>query len=321
MASSVSTYAQSDFDLSQRWFNESVYNPAATGNSFTTSIFLHARKQWIGLDGAPITGVVSGDVYLENIQSAVGFSISGDKIGFTKTYNVRAAYAYYIPIGERSAISMGLSASLFHRNRNFDGVIMEPDDPQVLLNNKSEYAPDFDIGVEYQGLFKLGFAIRHLLDVNSSDDDAWPTHSRNFWAYASTRFNASYNLSLEPSVSYAYRDKINRTEAGMLFYFLRSDPNRSYNDKFWLGAIYRFNSQFSLLIGTQITPQLRIGYSYDHGLGDLGGLSKWGTHEIMIGWQFNRIFYKESQDCPAYRSRSYSSPGKKSKPDLHNRFY
>ena len=300
MMGGITMFAQSDFDLSQRWFNEAIYNPAATGNSFTTSVFLQLRKQWLGVEGSPTTGVVSGDIYLNNIYSGIGFSVAGDKLGLINTYNARAAYAYYIPMGKASALSFGLSASLLSRGRNTNNVeIIDLGDPYIYMGNESSLSPDFDFGIEYRGPFKLGATVRHLIGLNSTN--AFPAHSRNLWAYASTRFNAGFFTSIEPTISFVYRDKLSRFEVGSLFYFMRTDGQNTYNDKFWIGAMYRNSNEFSLLLGAQIAPQLRLGYSLDYAIGKLGNLSRWGTHEVFLAWQFNRVFYKETRNCPAYR--------------------
>jgi type IX secretion system PorP/SprF family membrane protein len=117
--------AQSDFDLSQRHFNEALYNPAATGNTFTTSVFMHARTQWLGLDGAPTTEAISFDSFLTRFNSAVGLSVTGDQIGFTNTYVARVAYAYYIPVFAQSLLSFGISASLLNRNQDASGALVD----------------------------------------------------------------------------------------------------------------------------------------------------------------------------------------------------
>ena len=67
IASAVS--AQNDFDLTQRWFNETLYNPASAGNNFSTGVFLHTRQQWVGISGAPTTVAGTFDTYVETLSS------------------------------------------------------------------------------------------------------------------------------------------------------------------------------------------------------------------------------------------------------------
>lgn len=290
--------AQSDYDLTQRWFNESIYNPAAVGNSFTTGVFLHGREQWLGLDGAPSTQVATFDTYVQEIRSAFGISLLRDKIGYLTNFSGKLAYAYYLPLQENSTLSLGLSVGILNRARKIDSdMIDQSDDPALKYSNTSTLSPQFDFGLEYKGPFKLGASIRNLGFYDYSDLGKSPI---NVWAYLSSRFNLTGVLSIEPCISFTQYGKIARYESGALFYFLKSSTTNSYNDRFWIGGMYRFHGQYALLAGLFLTPKIRMGYSFDYGVNDLSGISRSGTHELFFSWQFNRIFYKDNL-CPAYR--------------------
>jgi type IX secretion system PorP/SprF family membrane protein len=301
--------AQSDFDLSQRHFNESLYNPAATGNTFTTSVFMHARAQWLGLEGAPTTEAISFDSYLTRFNSAVGLSVTGDQIGFTNTYVARVAYAYYIPIFAQSLLSFGISASLLNRNQDASGALVDDlTDRELYFADISETKPDFDFGIELKGPVKVGSAIRHISPKIASP--YFKEYSMNIWSYVSSKLNV-LNMTVEPTAAHVYRDKYNRFEAGAIFYFKKSKATASYNDKYWFGGLWRFHGQFAALAGISLTPQLRLGYSFDYAVGELARISEFGTHEIFISWHLNRSAPKDV-DCPAYRNHSSKAKKKRS---------
>lgn len=293
--------AQSDFDLTQRWFNESMYNPAAAGNSYTTGVFLHGRAQWVGIDGAPNTQVATFDTYVEHLRSGFGVGVIRDEIGYLNSYTAKLSYAYHIPLSYKSGLALGLSAGVLNRNRNIkDNMSFDPNDPALLYKNTSDYAPEFDFGFEYKGPLKVGAAVRHLGLYNNAD---LPNPSVNIWAYASSRFNLIPAISIEPAVSYMFHNHVGRYEAGAILYFLKTDNLLRYNDRFWVGAMVRFNGQLALLAGINATKQMRVGYSIDYGVkNDLVSVSKWGTHEVFVSWQLKRIFYKDAL-CPAYKKR------------------
>ncbi|MDR2564034.1 MAG: PorP/SprF family type IX secretion system membrane protein [Prevotellaceae bacterium] len=302
--------AQSDFDFTQRWFNESLYNPAATGNSFGTDIFLHGRAQWIGLEGAPTTEAVYVNAYFEGLRSGFGLGLTGDQIGFTHTYSCRAAYAYFVPTGKASYISFGLSASIVSRNRNAYGALVdELDDPDLFYGNSSHLTPDFDFGVEYKGPIKIGASIRHLGTIPSTD---FLGYAYNVWTYASMRINVARGMSLEPVVSFMYREKISRYEAGAIlrFYQLDRKSGYDYKDRWWIGAISRFHGQFTIMAGMEITKNIRAGYSFDYGASDLARISEKGSHEIFVALSFNRLFQKKEL-CPAFKNSGYDTRAKK----------
>ena len=296
----VRVNAQSDADLTQRWFNESPYNPAAVGNSFTTGLFLHARQQWAGMPNAPSTQAGTFDTYVETINSGFGLTFSADKIGPTGSYNARLAYAYYLAFGARSSLSLGLSAGILSRNRNVSNSSIDDRNDQAWLSgNASEMSPDFDFGAEYRGIFKLGATVRHIGVQPSSHN--LPKYSTNVWIYASSRFNFASSVSLEPILSLTYRDAIYRFEGGFLCYLFKTQGRDTYNDRFWAGGVYRSDNNFAVMAGVNITPKIRLGYSFDYGAGELMNISKYGTHELFLAFQFNRIFYKDEL-CPAYRN-------------------
>jgi type IX secretion system PorP/SprF family membrane protein len=293
--------SQSDFDLSQRWFNESIYNPGATGNSFSTGIFLHSRAQWVGIDGAPITNAISVDTYVDDVRSGFGLAVYTDKIGYLNSWSAKLAYAYYIHIGDNASLALGLAGYLQNRSsRITPDMLDQSNDPYISYSKFNEYTPNFDFGLEFKGPLKIGASVRHLLQYEAVNS-LFKAHSMNFWTYASSRFNVSDGMSLEPLASYMYRDNIGRIECGAIIYFFKSMKNTVYNDRFWLGGTYRLNRQFAILFGANLSSKIRLGYSFDYGAGDLATISKAGTHELFLSWHFNKIFYKEP-DCPAYRN-------------------
>lgn len=59
--------------------------------------------------------------------------------------------------------------------------------------------------------------------------------------------------------------------------------NFLFNEKFWLGASYRFNASdsFGALLDFQVTNDIRIGYAYDLPTGDVKPYTT-GTHEVIL---------------------------------------
>jgi type IX secretion system PorP/SprF family membrane protein len=284
--------SQSDFDLSQRWFNESIYNPGATGNSLSTGVFVHSRVQWLEMDGAPISNAVSFDTYQKDLNSAFGLAVTTDKIGYLTSWSARLSYAYSINFGEKGGrLAVGLSGYLLNRTSDISPDMVEIiDDPVLSYSRVNEYNPDFDFGLEYTGKVKIGAAARHLLS-SQSINSALPAHSMNLWSYISARFKISNRLHIEPAVSYIYRGNISRIEGGAIMYFFKHTIDarlkETRKDKFWLGGMYRLNSQFVALAGVNLTSKIRLGYSFDYGIGDLSTISRLGTHELFLSWHFD----------------------------------
>jgi type IX secretion system PorP/SprF family membrane protein len=292
--------AQIDFDLTQRWFNETLYNPASAGNNFSTGVFLHTQQRWVGVTGAPSTHAGTFDTYVEDLRSGFGLTFAADKSGSTSSYSTRLAYAFYIPVGEKAVLSLGMSGGMLFRSKRVSlSGSEDPGDLSLAYGNGSDYSPDFDFGFEFKGPFKFGASIRHLAAQPPKYN--LPKHSINIWTYISSRFNLSESLSLEPVASGLVYESTYRAELGALFYFFKTGRNNAYSDRFWLGALYRSENSFAILAGVNLTPKIRLGYSFDYATGDLSYLAKAGTHELFLSFYLNRIFYKD-EACPAYRS-------------------
>ena len=52
-----------------------------------------------------------------------------------------------------------------------------------------------------------------------------------------------------------------------------------------IGAGYRTNADISALLEVQVSPQIRIGYSYDRSTTELQNFNS-GSHEIMLRYEF-----------------------------------
>ena len=294
-------HAQSDFDFTQRWFNESLYNPAAVGNSFSTGFFLHGRSQWIGLDGAPRSLAGAFDYYNQDLRSGLGLPIAADYIGGVRgNYHFRGAYAYFLDLGTAGIISLGLSGGVFIREWHIEpGHFEDPNDIVMIYNGEKKYTPDFDFGIEYKGAVKFGVTFRHIGASRMTDDPHPPDF--HIWSYLSSRYNLSSSVSIEPLASFTWRANISRAEGGLLLYFFKTKNYTTFNDRFWVGATYRTDNNIAIMAGINFTPQLRIGYSFDYGFGDVATIANMGSHEVFIAWQFNRKFYKEVCCYGAYK--------------------
>ena len=68
-------------------------------------------------------------------------------------------------------------------------------------------------------------------------------------------------------------------------------------DKFELGATYRLEDSFGAMVNYAISPNLRIGYAYDHIVSDLKVTTP-SSHEIILLFDLN--FPKKVSQSPRY---------------------
>ncbi len=73
--------------------------------------------------------------------------------------------------------------------------------------------------------------------------------------------------------------------------------NFLFNEKFEIGATYRIDDSFGAMINYAISPNLRIGYAYDHIVSDLKVTTP-SSHEIILLFDLN--FPRKVSRSPRY---------------------
>ena len=162
--------AQQNPLYSQYMFNHLVINPAYAGTKPYLSLTGIVRKQWMGIEGSPLTGSVSLHGPLKNRKMGLGILINNDHIGIIDQTDVYGSYAYHIPVSS-GHLSLGLSGgfSLYSSNiselKYWDG-----SDPLYQSNSINNILPNFGAGAFYYSEhFYAGLSAPQLLSYDSND--------------------------------------------------------------------------------------------------------------------------------------------------------
>ncbi len=264
--------AQNDFQFSHYMYNETVFNPAATGNSDKMIASLIARQQWLGVDNAPSTQFLNVHTFVDQLKGGAGLTILNDKVGFENTLNVKLNYAYHTKISETSTLSGGLSAGFV--NKRLDGsklVYEQGNDPKAVLGNTSAFVPDFGLGLEFNtAKLTAGVSSTHITkSLSGATEFANPRHS---FLYAKYKINIGADYAVIPAVLMKSSGFIRQYEL---------NATVVYKEKIRAGITYRFKESIVGLVGVNIQDWILIGYSYDYNAMPVKTYSS-GSHEIMI---------------------------------------
>ena len=105
--------------MSTYMFNGLSLNPAYAGSlNILSASFLH-RKQWINVDGAPVSNIFAVHSSFYGNQIGLGLQASQDVIGVHKESAVYLSGAYKIKTSA-GILAMGLSGGFDNRRSNFD---------------------------------------------------------------------------------------------------------------------------------------------------------------------------------------------------------
>ena len=291
----VLLYGQQDPHYTQYMYNQNVLNPAYTGTRGDLSIGLLGRTQWVGIEGAPDTQTL-------NIHGMTGFglgvggSVIHDRIGPIDETNVMLDLSYGIRLTERGKLFFGVKGSynMINRLMNSATEIIDQGDPFFDMDTKSAY-PNIGAGaMYYTEKFYVGVSVPEIMEsfeyANSNNHITTDvSDTRHYFATMGYVFDLSNNLKLKPS----FMLKMVKGAPVSL------DLNTSLfiNELFEVGVSYREGDSIDALLGVQATPNIRVGYAYDHTLTPLGNYNS-GSHELML--LFDMDFAKKHIKSPRY---------------------
>jgi type IX secretion system PorP/SprF family membrane protein len=263
--------------------NPMTINPAFAGNRGALNVAAFFRKQWVGIKGAPETETLSADAPVADDKIGLGVMLINDKVGVTNETQLITNYSYKINLS-KGTLSFGLGAGLVATNTAWSQlIVLDPGDEQFLADSKMFIIPEFSFGSYYSTQkFFAGFSIPRLVTYKFS-------FSKN--KYVMQTDPSQYNYMFSTGYIFQLSDKVGFIPSTLVTYSpnggLLADLNGYFilNNKFWAGASYRNGRSLTMLFQIQLSNQLKMAYSYDYDLGQLGTYSN-GSHEIMLRYEF-----------------------------------
>jgi type IX secretion system PorP/SprF family membrane protein len=280
--------AQQDAQYTQYMYNTVTVNPAYAGSRGVLSIAGLYRSQWIGFDGAPQTQTLNVHSPVSE-RVGVGLSIVNDEIGNganQETY-FDGLFSYTIPLSRERKLSFGVKAGGHLLNIDFNKLANYNNEAANagLANIDQKFSPNFGAGAYYHTEnFYVGLSIPNFLTTKHFDD----SESR-------ASFLAEERLSLYLITGYVFEPNQRlKFKPALLVKAVQGAPlqvdvsaNFLLNDKFTLGAAYRWDAAVSALFGFQINDKFLLGLAYDRETTELGGTHfNNGSFEVLLRYEF-----------------------------------
>lgn len=273
--------AQQEPHFTQYMSNMSVINPAyATDTPAILNLGTLYRYQWAGIKGAPKTFTLFAHTPV-NDKIETGFSLVSDDIGdgVKKQTSLFADFAYVLQLDETQKLSFGLKAGFSTISTNFNGFELNDTRPDLAFENTNETVPNFGVGAYYfTDNYYIGLSVPNILSSEHSGSsgnqiNSFGTHRVHGYLTGGYVFDMNENFKLKPAAMAIF------VEGAPVSVDLTA--NVLYNEKFELGAAYRFGDAVSVLMNVNVTPNLRVGYSYDYTISNLSQFNS-GSHEIVL---------------------------------------
>lgn len=293
--------AQQDPHYTQYMYNMNVINPAYAGSKENLSFGLLYRKQWVDIEDSPTTMTFSGSSPIgKNV--GLGLSVINDKIGPVEETNAYADFSYTLNLGGEHRLALGLKAgATFHNVGLFTDIgqsnVPDPGDPAFSSNVNNTY---FNIGAGffyYTQKYYLAFSVPNMLKskhldfrpADGSGEKQFGSEESHYFLTGGYVFQLNDNLKMNPSFMLKSSFNVSPSIDGSL--------NFLFFERFEIGATYRLDDSFGGMVNYAITPNLRIGYAYDHIVSDLNVTTP-ASHEVMLLFDLN--FPKKVSRSPRY---------------------
>lgn len=305
LSGSLALKAQFDTQLSNYWATTNYFNPGYAGQSGKLDVSALYRLQWIGIEGAPKSAVIVGDMPLKikEKQHGVGITMYNDQIGLFKSNVISGQFSYKVKLFEGS---LGIGLQLGYVNQSFDsGKIELPKDDEnydesdeAIPADASGSSFDASLGLFYSKTkWYVGLSATHILapKIDLGENVVFEI-PRSYY------FTAGYNiqlnnplLELRPSVLikttelssfYMEGDTLlvetkSNTLKGMLKQTQIDVSLRMVYNKFlWGGVSWRKEDAIVVMLGGRI-KMFEIGYAYDFPISKIRTAST-GSHELFL---------------------------------------
>lgn len=273
------SYSQQDAQYTQYMYNTETVNPAYAGSRGVMSIFGLYRTQWVGLDGAPKTGAFSINSPIENTNLGVGVTFINDQIGPTVDNTIAADISYTIQTSEVYKLSFGIKGTADLFNLDVTKLNYTDQADPLLQNLHNNFSPNVGAGVYFHSdKSYFGLSIPDFFQTKrySDNDVAVYKERMNLYVIGGYVFDLSPDLKFKPAF-------LAKTVEGAPLQ-LDLSGNFLINDKFMLGAAWRWSAAASFMAGFQISDGLYIGYGYDLDTTKLAHYNS-GSHEVFLRFE------------------------------------
>jgi len=265
---------------SQYMFNRFLLNPAVTGNTDAIEIRLTARQQWVGIEKAPSTQIISGHLRLKNETMGVGGVIFADRFGPESKIGFQGNYSYILPIfNDDAKLAFGLSLQVFQYQMDYSNFTsLDTDDPVLMYNKENAWLPESDFGVYlYSDKYFAGISANQMIElpVNIGGESIeMNSLIRHYHLIGGYKFAINGDFDLEPSTLLK----------GTFKTPFQADINVKgiYRHDYWLAFSYRTSGDIVSMIGLTYKDFV-FGFAYDIVTSELSSYQS-GTFELLLGY-------------------------------------
>lgn len=302
-----SVNAQQPTLFTQYLDNPIIINPAYTGNRNSLAIDLRTRQQWMGFKDAPTTYYASTHSPINKTKASVGGYILSDRVAPIINNNITGAYSYLLRLNHNAFISLGVNGGVDIYGINLNEIaVIDQTDPHFAKNIKNKIKPSFGTGaVLFTPTFYLGFSVPQLIPskIDYPEADASLDFGYNLYFTAGIKKELNNGFAAKfATIARISQNYVNSYDLSIQFF---------YKDYINLAASYRVKNSVALIIGTQVSKNIGVSYSYDFPVSG-NNINNINSQELTISIDISKYFERN-------RDREFlRGPEKESDPSLRS---
>lgn len=286
--------AQTDAQFSQYYQVPSVYNAGALGLTDFIKIRAGSRMQWVGIDNAPTTFLLTGDMPMKVLEKRIGLGavVQTESMGLYSSLQTSAQFAYKMKKfgGE---FSFGLQLGMYDQKFKGSEVYIPSDDDYhestdngIPMRDIHGTAFDLGAGIWYSHpKFWAGISGTHLTSPvitmkGESESGSETGQNYEFQANRTLYFMTGCNIPIKNTLIEMLPSVLVKSD----FTFTTGEATlrARYNKMFTLGLGYRYDDAVYIALAAEI-KNFYLGYTYDYSTSAIAKASS-GSHEVFLGY-------------------------------------
>ncbi len=285
-------FAQQDPQFTQYFDNALYVNPAYAGSKGVMNLTGIHREQWVGFNGRPRSTSFSIHSPLRYESLGLGFTMVNDQLGPITQSMFYGDFSYTLRFKKKDRkLSFGVKGGINLINVSTSQLeTTEVNDPKLLQNVRNHVNPNFGFGIYYHTPhFFIGASSPKLMENSYDGVSKTNLEKRHLFGIIGGVIDINSHWKIRPTSQVKYTQgapiSIDMSLAGI------------FNEKFYIGGMYRLNAAAGAFIQFKVGQQLRIGMASDFDTHALHNYNT-GTFELMASYDF--LFKKSGIRSPRY---------------------
>ena len=283
--------AQQDPQFTQYMDNAIYVNPGYAGSRDVMNFTAVHRSQWVGMEGAPMTTFFNFNTPLSYKSLGAGLTFINDQIGPIQQSLIYGDFSYALRFkNTKGKLAFGLKAGLNVINSRTNELVTTVDnDPSFLASAQTLINPNFGFGMYYYAPnWYVGVSTPKILEGKYPGTER-SIERRHYFIIA--------GYVMEINKSWKFRPSIQSKMTVGAPISIDVSATGIYNQKLYIGGMYRFGDSFGAILQYQILPQFKAGFAYDYAITQLTNYNI-GTFEVLLSYDL--IFKKDGIRSPRF---------------------